>query len=308
MAGEVGDIGTLLAAGPAFVVTAVPAAQTAHVIGSFVDRGARVLAETPPATDVAALRRLWDAVEASELVQVAEQYPRHPMTAARITAVRRGLIGTITSASVSLTQTYHAVAILRAVLGVGQAGAEVRASVHRAPLVAPYGRGGWTGDVEPHPATTTLATLDFGSVLASYDFTEGQTRNPLRSSRFLARGSSGEIVNEHITRLIDRDVVVESDLVRRDLGMHRDFESRELLQISLDGEVLWRNEFVGARLSDEELAIADLLESTASWSLGNGPAPYPLAEAAQDQLLGLAIEEAASTGQPVVTPEGVWRS
>lgn len=304
---QVGDVDALVAPKPAFVVTAVPAAHTADLVRSLVERGVHVLAETPPAVDVPTLHRLWETVGASGLVQVAEQYPRHPMMVARIAAVRRGRIGTATSASLSLTQTYHAVAVLRAVLDVGDAAAEVRATTHRSPLVAPFGRGGWTSDIEPHPTTTTLATIDFGTALAMYDFTDGQTRNPLRSARFLARGSTGEIVDEHLVRLIEQDVVVESDFLRRDLGMHRDFEDRELVQISLDGEVLWRNAFLGARLSDEELAIADLLEATARWSVGEGLPPYPLEEAAQDQLLGLAIEQAAATGESVRTPAGAWR-
>lgn len=304
---QVGDLAALLAPKPAFVVTAVPAAQTADLVRSLVERGVRVLAETPPAVGLPALHRLWDTVGASGLVQVAEQYPRHPMTTARIEAVRRGCIGSATSASLSLTQTYHAVAVLRAVLGIGDAAAEVRATTHRAPLVAPFGRGGWTADTEPHATTTTLATIDFGDAMAMYDFTEGQTRNPLRSPRFLVRGSSGEIVDGRLLRLAGTDAVVESDFLRRDLGTHRDFEDRELVQISLDGELLWRNAFLGARLSDEELAVADLLEATRRWSVGEGPAPYPLEEAAQDQLLGLAIERAAATGECVRTPAGSWR-
>jgi predicted dehydrogenase len=304
---QVGDLDALLAPSPAFVLPAVPIAATATVVEELVGRGVAVLAETPPASDGPGLHRLWKAVGLSGLVQVAEQYPRHPMTAARIAAVRAGAIGDVGSAEASLTQSYHAVAVLRAVLGVGDAAAEVRAVAHRAPLVAPWSRAGWTRDAEPHMTTTTLATLDFGGTMGRYDFTDGQTRNPLRAFRFLARGSTGEIAGERLVRLNGPQTVVESELVRRDLGGHRDYEDRELVQISLDGEPLWRNAFPGGGLSDEGLAIADLLEATGRWAADDGPAPYPLAEAAQDQLLGLAIAEAAASGAPVRTPAGTWR-
>ena len=304
---EVADLDALLAADPAFVLVAVPTAAAPALVERLVERDVKVLAETPAAGDEAGLHRLWQRIGASGLVQVAEQYPRHPMTVARIATARSGVIGEVGSAQLSLTQTYHAAAVLRAVLGVGDAAAEVRATTHRAPLAAPWGRAGWTGDDAPRPTATTIATLDFGGALGLYDFTDGQTRNPLRRSRFVARGDLGEIVDERVVRRTGPRTVVESDLLRRDLGAHGDFEDRDLVQISLDGEVLWRNAFPGARLSDEELAIADLLATTARWSAGDGPAPYPFAEAAQDQLLGLAIERAAATGEPVRTPAGAGR-
>jgi hypothetical protein len=300
------DVAELDAATTTFALTAVSAESNASVLGPLVTIGMPVLAETPAAADLASLRDLWDGVGASGLVQVAEQYPRQPMTAARLTAIRAGLIGTPTSSILSMTQTYHAVAVLRAALGVGCTPAEVRAAVHTAPLVTPFSRAGWTNDPTEHDIATTVATLDFGSARAVYDFTDGQPRNPLRASRFIARGSTGEIVDERVTRLADATTVVESALTRRDTGMHHDFEIRDLDLISLDGDTLYRNPFYGARLSDEEIAMADLLEAMGRWCAGDGPEPYPLAEAAQDQLLGLAIQEAAHTGETVHVGREAW--
>src|SRR5690349_15074074 len=59
---------------PDFLVTAVPRAANPAVIAAAVERGLPVLAETPPAPSVDDLRRLWQAVGGSGLVQVAEQY------------------------------------------------------------------------------------------------------------------------------------------------------------------------------------------------------------------------------------------
>jgi hypothetical protein len=44
----------------------------------------------------------------------------------------------------------------------------------------------------------------------------------------------------------------------------------------------------------------------AAWVRGDGPPPYPLAEAAQDQLVALAIEEAADLDRPVATTTEAW--
>jgi hypothetical protein len=70
--------------------------------------------------------------------------------------------------------------------------------------------------------------------------------------------------------------------------------------------VVWRNPFLGLRLMDEEIAIASLMTATAAWARDEGPEPYPLAEACQDHLLALAIEQACDTGAPIHTEVEPW--
>ena len=176
---------------PAFVVDAV-------------ERGLPVLAETPPAPDLAGLRDLWSAVGDSGLVQVAEQYLLMPSHAARAALVASGAIGTPTQVQVSSTQQYHAVSLIRGLLGAGRGPVSVRASRFTAPLVSPLSRAGWTDDEEAHPATTTIATLDFGDGRSGvYDFTEQQTRNQLRFRRLTVRGIGGELHNDEVVRMTD---------------------------------------------------------------------------------------------------------
>ncbi|WP_170222835.1 hypothetical protein [Nonomuraea turkmeniaca] len=69
--------------------------------------------------------------------------------AARLTLVREGLIGEPTSVQVSSTHLYHAVSLIRGLLGIGFDAAEVRASAFEAPLANPLGFDGWTGDDTP---------------------------------------------------------------------------------------------------------------------------------------------------------------
>ncbi len=64
----------LLARGPEFVVAAVSWPSMPGVVTDLVERGAFVLAETPPAPTADGLRALWAAVGTSGRVQVAEQY------------------------------------------------------------------------------------------------------------------------------------------------------------------------------------------------------------------------------------------
>src|SRR5206468_5086954 len=98
----------------------------------------------------------------------------------------------------------------------------------------------------------------------------------------------------------------QSVLLRRQTGHDLNLEGADLDHISFDGTVVYRNPFAGARLSDEDIAIATMLERTACWRRGEGPAPYPLAEACQDHLVALAVDESARTGEAVTTSRESW--
>jgi predicted dehydrogenase len=296
---------------PDFVVTCVPWSANEAVLTELVDAGAKVLSETPPAPDRDALRRLWARVGASQRVQVAEQYLRMPGHAARREIVRRGLIGTAGSVQVSSTHGYHAVSMMRGLLGngvgVGFEPVAVCASRFVAPLIDPLTRAGWTDDTTPKDAGTTLATLDFGGGASGlYDFTDNQWHNQLRLRRIVVRGSRGEIADDTVVRLAAPRTIVKSAITRSQLGQDLNLDGHDTEHLSFEGQVVWHNPFIGLRLMDEEIAIATMLVATAAWARDDGPDPYPLAEACQDQLIGLAIDEAVATGQRVVTPREAW--
>jgi predicted dehydrogenase len=295
------------AARPDLVVTAVPWPVTPEVTRRAVALVLPVLAETPPAPDLDGLRALWADVGASGLVQVAEQYPRMPTHASRLAVARGGRIGDVRSVQVSSTHGYHAVALMRAFLGVGFAPASVSARAFTAPLVDPLVRDAWTDDDRPKPATTVLATLDFGGHLGVYDFTDNQWHNQLRARRLVVRGSHGEISDESVVRLARERTIIRSPLVRRQTGYDLDLDGFDTDHITLGDDVLWRNPFPGLRLNDDEIAMSDLLLAAAAWATGRGPAPYPLAEGCQDHQLALAIEaSAAAGGAPVTTTVEPW--
>ncbi len=58
---------------PDFVIVPVAWEAAPAVTEQLVERGVRVLSEIPPAPDLAGLRQLWNAVDSSRLVPVAEQ-------------------------------------------------------------------------------------------------------------------------------------------------------------------------------------------------------------------------------------------
>ena len=296
----------LASARPRFLVTAVPPRANPDILVEAVAHGVPVLSETPPAPDLDGLRRLWTTIGSSGLVQVAEQYLLMPGHAARLALVREGVIGTPTSVQVSSTHLYHAVSLIRGLLGTGFEVAEVRAITHTAPLANPLGFDGWTGDGTPQQLATTIATIDFGGTMGLYDFTDNQWWNPLRMRRIVIRGSIGEMADDRVVRLADPATPVESRLIRRQTGVDLNLELLDLKHISFDGRVIYRNPFAGAARSDDDIAVADILERTGAWTRQEGPPPYPLAEACQDHLISLAIIEAAKGGAAVTIGKEAW--
>ncbi|WP_049577422.1 Gfo/Idh/MocA family protein [Streptomyces sp. SBT349] len=291
---------------PEFAIPSVPWSATAHATRDLVRLGVPVLAETPPAADLEGLRWLWAEVGGSGLVQVAEQYPLMPGHAARLALLREGVIGEVTSLQLSSTHLYHAVSLIRHMLGITFEPATVTARSFTAPLADPLSKDGWTGDLTPKDASTVIALLDFGGRTGLYDFTDNQWWNPLRARRMVARGSLGEINDDTVVRMADPRTPVESSLVRRQTGTDLNLEGRELHHIGFEGRVVWRNAYLGAAFSEDDLAVVDLLCRMGAWVRDEGPEPYPLASACQDHLISLAILEAARTGDPVTTAREAW--
>jgi hypothetical protein len=145
-----------------------------------------------------------------------------------------------------------------------------------------------------------LATLDFGQGRSGlYDFTGNQTRNLLRTRRLLVRGSHGEVSDEALVHLVDATTITRATFSRRQTGHDLDQNGYATDHIALGDAVYWRNAWPAARWTDDELAIAELLTRMAAWVHDAGPAPYPLVEGCTDQLLALAMTEAAETDKPV---------
>lgn len=290
-----------------FVVAAVPWESMPGVIREVVDAGVPVLSETPPAPHLAELRSLWSDVGATGLVQVAEQYLLMPGHAARLALVREGVIGQVTSVEVASTHLYHAVSMIRGLLGTGLDDVVVDARDFVAPLVDPLGFDGWDPAAVEVPRTTTIATLDFGAGRSGlYNFVENQWWNPLRARRIVVRGSRGEIVDDAVTRLLEPKSPVESPLVYRRTGVDMNLEGNDLVHVSFDGQVVYRNPWVGSRLSEDDIAVASMLAAQGAWARGEAPEPYPLAAACQDHAISLAIRESARTRAEVHVTGEPW--
>lgn len=300
------DLGSMLRARrPDFVVLSVPWALTVGLLEALAGEGVPVLCETPPAPDVAGLLRVCEMARTGPPVQVAEQYQFQPFHAARLALTDAGAIGRVSMASLSFAHGYHCFSLMRRHLGVGGEPATLRASVVRASVDSGASRDGPRTARASVEEVRTVSLVDFGDRLGVYDFADTQYRSYVRSQRVHLRGSDGEITDHELHKVIGLDERVTVTLRREASGVEGDLDGHYLRAISGADGWLWRTPFPGARLADDEIAVATCLELMGRHVEG-GPAFYGIADAAQDHYLYLALQDAAARGEPVRTERQPW--
>ncbi|MEO0562404.1 MAG: Gfo/Idh/MocA family oxidoreductase, partial [Chloroflexota bacterium] len=173
----------ILAESPDFVVTSVPWDANPGVIESLVERGVPVLSETPPATTIEDMARLYKRVENGAKIAVAEQYHLHPHHAARIALVDSGKLGTVTQAQVSVAHGYHGISLIRRLLGVGFENCTITAQKFTSPVLRWRDRDPIPQDEQVVSSEQVIAHLDFGDKLGVFDFVGDQYWAPYRGQR-----------------------------------------------------------------------------------------------------------------------------
>lgn len=294
------------AANPDFIVSAVSKSAATDMLLRLAGLGVPLLAETPPATDRAGISALRDKIGPQARIQIAEQYPFQPLHAARLEAIRLGLLGEITQAQVSAAHGYHGIGLIRAYLDI-PAGGRMEVSITATRFISPIVEGP-NRDRMPAEARLTdsvqdMAWLQFGEgKLGVFDFARDQYFSWIRGERILIRGEKGEIAGNSLRYLADYDTPIETDCKRMSAGAGGNLEGHYLKGIIAGERWLYRNPFPPARLSDEEIAIAACLEKMGEYAR-NGVGFYSLQEALLDVYLACQIEEAIRTGRTV---QAVW--
>jgi predicted dehydrogenase len=292
---------------PAFVVVSVPRNVAPDVITDAVRAGAAVLTETPPAADVPGLLPLHDLVGDGARIQVAEQYHLQPLLAAQIAVARSGRLGEVTLAEVSTAHDYHGISLIRRILGIGFEDARITATDFQAPITAGPTRLGEPDVEQVRTETQTLAQLDFGGRVGVYDWSSEEYYSWIRSRSVLVRGTRGEIRNDELKYLQDFRTPLQTTIRRINAGENGNLQGYYLKGLVAGDSWLYRNPYAPARLLDDELALAALLERMGAYVDG-GPEVYSLAEASQDHYLQLMVRQAAETGSPVQTTRQPWAS
>ncbi len=300
------DLEALIAAGrPDFAILSVAKEASPGLIVDITATGLPVLAETPPAPTLGGLLDLWQHVRKGARVQVAEQYPLQPLNAARIAVARSGLLGTVSEVQLAVTHDYHAMAVMRQMLGTGFEAVRITARDFTARVMRGPGRGGPPTEPAIDAERQVFAYLDYPDRLGVYEFTAGQVRSWIRAGRVVMRGERGELNNDELRYMRDFRTSVRLDLQRIDTGQASNPETYYHRGFMAGDRWLYENGYPGVALGDDEIAGATLMQKMAEYA-GGGPAPYPFAEGAQDQYLSLCVEEAIARGEPVTTVLQPW--
>jgi len=295
----------LAAETPMFMVISVAGAVNVDVSLDILKRGIPVLLETPPARDMASLLRFHKEIPSSAKIQIAEQYPLHPMHMARLAFIETGKLGAVQHAQISFSHGYHGVALIRKYLGIGFENAEITALKFPVSVVGGYTREGGPTKETILEKSQTIAVLNFGGKTGLLNFETDQHRSWVRSLIIQVKGTHGEIFNSKIKYLHDFNTPIESEFTRKDLGQEDNFEGVDLKGIIGDGKWLYRNPYQDSRLVDDEIAVAACLDRMAEYVHG-GQGFYGLAEASQDQYLSLLIDEAIASGKAVRSETQKW--
>lgn len=290
---------------PSFMVLAVPWLVTPKMIMHLSDRDMPVLSETPPAPDQNGLHALWKSLKKGARVQVAEQYPLQPLNAALIKLVESGLLGEVRQVQVSIAHAYHGMGLIRRLLGIKFEDAVIKGKRFVSKIVEGPDRKG-PPDVEKIvDSIQDISIIDFNGKLAVFDFTETQYFSWFRSQRILIRGEKGEVNNNDVRYLKNYITPVKLELKRMDAGQFVNFEGYYHNGILMGDNWLYRNPFIPARFTDDEIGVASCIAKMGEY-LENGRDFYSLAEACQDHYLGMMEQSAAESGETVQTMQQPW--
>ena len=292
----------LIALKPDFAVTSVSWTANPGVVRALAGADIPVLSETPPAANVALMTEMADLIAKGWRVQVAEQVALRPAYLAAKALIASGALGEVSEVQASVAHGYHGVSTIEELLGVARQRPKIRAMRFKAPIVKGPDRDGDPASESVVEGTQTLAWMEYpDGRLGVFDFTGDQYFATIRDSRLLVRGARGEMDLREARWLAAFDAPVRAPFVRRRLGEGDDLSGMGPERITLGERMLWTNPHPQARLSDDELAIARMMVAMA-----NGEEIYPLARAMHDHAVGIAIDQAASSGETVEVPAGPW--
>ena len=290
---------------PGFVVTSVSWDANPGFLQALSERGVPVLSETPPAPDVEGLIAVNKLIESGARIQVSEQYWAQPHHAARLALVRKGLLGRVTQAQLSACHGYHGMSLIRRFLGIGYESPKITAMQFTSPAVAGPDRDGRIDEERIEESAQDIAWFDFGDRLGVFDFTYDQYFSWIRDERVLVRGERGEIINDRVSYLKDFRTPIELDLDRQLAGLDGNLEGNYFKGIRVGEDWVYRNPFVPAALTGDEIAIATCLARMDEY-VRTGKDFYPLAEASQDHYLNLLYQQAIKEGRTIEAKRQPW--
>ena len=270
-----------------FIVSCVNKAGICDTIRELAGKNIPLLTETPIGTSNKEIDDFLVEIKPDWRVQVAEQFHFMPRNAAIKNVIESGILGEITQVQLSCCHDYHAASLIRFFLGTGEEMPETSSFTLPDTVNRYNSRGGLLKEPQTVTAEEKFVILRFNGKTALYDFNYEQYFSDIRRSRILIRGTNGEILNDECTYL--KNGLPHSFTLRRNsYGANESLDGFTLVNITAEGRVLYENPFKGARLSDEEIAIAACLLNMKKY-LETGIPFYSLLDAALDSKIFLSL-------------------
>ena len=294
---------------PDFVVVVVNKASIAEVALQWLDKGFCVLSETPAALDTGTLARLREAEHRGARLVVCEQYRRYPSLSALRKIAQSGIIGEPTCLNLSVAHEYHGASLMRAFLDIrGFENFTVRAKTYEFPTTETLTRYDLFKDGRVAQKKRTVATFEFESgKVGIYDFDSEQYRSPIRRNTIRLQGVRGEMIDDKVYYLnADNDGVV-SQITTNSRIVHTDSNNpniaafTEIQNIVFEGKSIYNPPFGLCGLSEDETAIATMMQKTALYSKGLEDSPYSLDEAVFDAYMAIILQRACESGKTEVS-------
>ena len=295
----------LIAQKPDYVVLSVPRSETLKLLDKLFDANIPVLCETPPSDSLENLNKVWKLTQEKKgRIQVAEQYFLQPYHSAVETVVKSGLLGEISNIKISMMHGYHGISVIRRLLGVGFENCTVRSRHYSFPTILNCNRSGMNTFGEVINPSRETATLEFSNgKVGFFDFDGEQYFSYIRHRSMCVQGMKGEIINNDVYYLNKDMIPVSTRLVRIDTGADSNLEGFSHRGIMLSENFVYRNPFEGARLNDDEIAVASCMRLMKKY-VDTGIEFYPLKDALQDAYLALVMQKADEA--PITTVSQSW--
>lgn len=292
---------------PDFAVVAVNKQSICEVAMEWMDRNVTVLSETPAALSVEQLKKLYEYYKAGKKQVVAEQYRNYPSNMAAVRLINSGIIGDVSCMNISLAHEYHGFSLIRAYLGIkSNENYNVSAKIYEFPTTQTLTRYDKFTDGRIADKKRCVATFEFESgKVAWYDFDSEQYRSPIRKNTVKVQGVRGEMIDDTIYYLDDNNEgcvgkiktkvrTKVTDNVNPNLSVIHEIE-----KITFNDSTLYEPEWGLCNLTEDETAIAALMEKTAMYSRGESDSPYSVEDALADAYAAILLNEASRTGKKI---------
>ena len=293
----------LLEDGPEFVVSCVSKAGMCEMVKALLQVGMPVLSETPLATEMDALRALYDIWRKTRTpLGLAEQYFLFPRHQARRALIERGLLGNVVSCALSTAHDYHAISLLRHYLGEEGGPVRIRARRTVTPIAVTGSRSGYLAGGGMGEETRVYAQLDYpDGRLGLYDFSGTQYHSAIRGRHVRILGTRGEIFDDEVSY-----VAADGRPVQGRLQVQTDLISGTIRAIDFEGERVYENPFrADVPMDEDEIAVASALAGMGRL-VHEGEAFYPIRFAFRDAAMACLLAQAAQEDGERITPRMPW--